>query len=65
MTDWEELAVRSKKEVRDLRVACRKLYDAGALDEEVDEILTRPLPTETDLLWACQSLSMLRKARGE
>lgn len=55
---------RKRQEVHDLRVACKLLFEFGATDDEVDDILTdRPVPINPDSDWARHELSRYYMAR--
>lgn len=56
---------RKRDYVRDLRLACAALFECGATEEEVDDILTdRPVPLNPDTDWARAELSRLFRVRG-
>jgi len=47
------------------RLACAALFECGATEEEVDDILTdRPVPLNPDTDWARAELSRLFRVRG-
>lgn len=57
---------RKRQEVHDLRIACKLLFEFGATDDEVDDILTdRPVPINPDEEWAYAELSRYRSTRRE